>query len=150
MKDNPGYKLREGDIIKLGKVMFKVREIKIDEKVVKPKKKSTKNIMNIKDKTQAENFENDGVNLHDDAKKINVKKKRKNLPICRICLMEDNEEDNPLINPCNCIGSVRFIHILCLRRWLKSKITTKNFNFLIVNSFKTLECEICKKNIPGK
>lgn len=138
-KENSGYKLREGDIIKLGKVMFKVREVKVDEKLKKSKNeksnKSSKEILEIN---------------NEETKKINVKKKRKNMPICRICLMEDNEEDNPLINPCNCIGSVRFIHILCLRRWLKSKITTKNFNFLMVNSYKSLECEICKKTMPER
>ena len=40
---------------------------------------------------------------------------------CRICLEEHEEEKNPLITPCKCIGSVRFIHMDCLKEWLDSK-----------------------------
>ena len=40
---------------------------------------------------------------------------------CRICLEEAEELRNPLITPCKCIGSVRFIHMNCLREWLVSK-----------------------------
>jgi hypothetical protein len=34
----------------------------------------------------------------------------KEKPVCRICLMEDNEEDNPLFAPCKCAGSMGMIH----------------------------------------
>ena len=40
---------------------------------------------------------------------------------CRICLDEDEGGSNPFITPCKCIGSVRFIHLDCLREWLKNK-----------------------------
>lgn len=69
---------------------------------------------------------------------------------CKICLCEDNEADNPLINPCLCSGSMKYIHADCLKTWLKSKITTKFFKFLIVHSFKNVKCELCKAPIPGK
>ena len=39
---------------------------------------------------------------------------------CRICLSEE-EEDNPLICPCKCAGSMGQIHVECLRSWLNSK-----------------------------
>lgn len=35
---------------------------------------------------------------------------------CRVCLSE-NEDDNPLISPCSCIGSCKYIHLECLRHW---------------------------------
>lgn len=44
---------------------------------------------------------------------------------------------------------MKYIHADCLRTWLKSKITTKSFKFLIVHSFKNVKCEICKAPIPG-
>jgi hypothetical protein len=195
--ENEGYRLRDGDIIKLGKVIFKVKEIKVDQKTrLKPDKMNKTNMINtmiannnnlIKDRTIADirnnNNQNSGRpnidfvqqemindnlnnkpnskidNLNNilkfsDKKSINdlPKGKRKKIiiPQCRICLMEDNDTTNPLINPCSCIGSVRFIHVECIRKWLKSKITTKMFNFLIVHSFKNLECELCKKTFPER
>ena len=36
---------------------------------------------------------------------------------CKICL-EDNEDfNNPFITPCKCTGSMKFIHLQCLREW---------------------------------
>jgi len=45
--------------------------------------------------------------------------------VCRICLGEDNEDDNPMIEPCKCAGSMSSIHIDCLRTWLNSKRSFK-------------------------
>ena len=42
--------------------------------------------------------------------KVNEKASEKEQPVCRICLCEDAETDNPLIAPCKCAGSTRFIH----------------------------------------
>jgi len=36
---------------------------------------------------------------------------------CRICLDTESEEDNPLISPCRCSGSMRFVHRACLDEW---------------------------------
>ena len=42
--------------------------------------------------------------------------------ICRICLDEDeNLPGNPFITPCGCVGSVRWIHVQCVREWLDAK-----------------------------
>ena len=35
-------------------------------------------------------------------------------PKCRICF----ESNNPLIVPCDCKGSIRFIHQECLKTWI--------------------------------
>lgn len=39
---------------------------------------------------------------------------------CRICLDDAEEEDNPFITPCKCAGSMRFIHLNCLKEWYDS------------------------------
>jgi E3 ubiquitin-protein ligase DOA10 len=36
---------------------------------------------------------------------------------CRFCLDEGETPDNPLIAPCPCTGSVRYVHHGCLKRW---------------------------------
>ena len=46
---------------------------------------------------------------------------------CRICLQEGEfSGENPLISPCNCTGSVKFLHLECLRKWLTSKVIIKH------------------------
>ncbi|XP_053477054.1 E3 ubiquitin-protein ligase MARCHF8 isoform X2 [Ictalurus furcatus] len=52
-----------------------------------------------------------------------------NQDICRICHCE-GDEDNPLITPCHCTGSLRFVHQACLQQWIKSSDTRC--------------CELCK------
>ncbi|XP_056291178.1 E3 ubiquitin-protein ligase MARCH8 isoform X2 [Pseudoliparis swirei] len=48
---------------------------------------------------------------------------------CRICHCEGDEE-SPLITPCHCTGSLRFVHQACLQQWIKSSDTRC--------------CELCK------
>ena len=58
---------------------------------------------------------------------LNLKK------ICRICL-EIGNKNNPLISPCLCEGSIKYVHQSCLKKWLiKSKIRPE-----------LSRCEICK------
>ncbi|KAK3699903.1 hypothetical protein QZH41_016561, partial [Actinostola sp. cb2023] len=47
-----------------------------------------------------------------------------NMEICRICHCEA-EPDQPLISPCNCAGSLRYVHQSCLQKWIKSSDTKK-------------------------
>lgn len=82
--------------------------------------------------------------------KFRTIKKKIGGPVCRICFCDDNERDNPLINPCKCSGSMKYIHLMCLRHWLNSKLTTKTLGHLIIYSFKNADCEVCKNPIPGK
>merc|ERR1711971_781553 len=41
---------------------------------------------------------------------------------CRICQCDvcEIDEDSPLIAPCLCDGSMRYIHQACLQQWIKS------------------------------
>ncbi|XP_067828480.1 E3 ubiquitin-protein ligase MARCH8 [Heptranchias perlo] len=49
--------------------------------------------------------------------------------ICRICHCEGDDE-GPLITPCHCTGSLRYVHQACLQQWIKSSDTRC--------------CELCK------
>lgn len=151
-KNKYGYKVKEGDFIKIGKVIFKIKESKVSNRLtvmkitqLKEKHDESDNQLALVDNQQHNVFAE--FNSNDKLKKI---KKRTMLPQCRICLSEDNESDNPLLSPCKCIGGCRYVHKFCLQTWLKSKITTKVYNFLIIHSFKSLECEICRQTYPEK
>lgn len=150
-RDKLGYKLREGDYIKLGKVIFKIKEMKVDdEQIINVKSKMQKSLKKDKTVGDLNRLMTEPIYQNHDTQTAKICKNPKYLPKCRICLTEDNEIDNPMITlPCSCRGSLRFLHIECLQRWLKSKLSSKIFNFLIVHSFKALECDICKQEIPG-
>ena len=64
---------------------------------------------------------------------------------CRICLSpEEDPIDNPIINPCQCIGSVKYIHLECIREWLEGKKHKKETPYVNSYIWRGLECEICK------
>lgn len=68
--------------------------------------------------------------------------------ICRICLSENLEKCDPLIDPCKCSGSLQFVHLLCLQRWVKSKLNIHENKNLITIYWKNLNCELCKTALP--
>lgn len=62
---------------------------------------------------------------------------------CRICLSEGTNTD-PLIPPCACQGSMRYIHLKCLQDWLDKKLEYVNFRDTILINWKQLDCELCR------
>jgi hypothetical protein len=65
--------------------------------------------------------------------------------------MEENDpNENPLLNPCICSGSMKFIHYTCLKHWINNKCYSKieiNDDCSILN-VKPVECELCKTKFP--
>ena len=51
---------------------------------------------------------------------------------CKICYDNDYNYSNPLISPCNCSGSVKWVHLQCLNQWR----TVNQNNFY--------NCDLCK------
>lgn len=130
-KKTGGYSLSVGDLVRLGRVAMKIREIQIDGK-------SKGNIFDIyKECTKPNLLQNTSKNVH--------KKK-----VCRVCYCDDVEVESPLINPCRCSGGLKYIHLSCLQHWLKSKsilVTTSNENCTVF-TFNQIECELCKQIFP--
>ena len=83
-------------------------------------------------------------------KKILKSAEKSNKPICRICLSEEYEKANPLIHPCNCDGTMKYIHLECLKLLIQSKIKKTENDFCKILTFKRIECEICKTVFPEK
>ena len=78
------------------------------------------------------------------------KKENSNIykPSCRICLSEEYTEINPLINPCKCAGTMKYLHLDCLRQLIKSKIVKIINDNTTILTFKSLSCDICKSLFP--
>ena len=64
--------------------------------------------------------------------------------------MEEDDESNPLVQPCICSGSMKYIHLNCLKHW----INTRSFDKIESNELcsiyiiKPVECELCKTKFP--
>ena len=79
--------------------------------------------------------------------KINENKKEK---ICRICYIEEKQQDDPLIHPCSCMGSMKYIHFKCLKYWLEKnnlKLEEK-YEYYLKYTYKEPRCELCKTKYP--
>ena len=79
-------------------------------------------------------------------KKIEEKKDN----FCRICYGEEDDKDDPLLQPCTCHGSMKYIHFNCLKHWLKTNTyilaeendSSKSFIYRLP------QCELCKTRLP--
>ena len=112
--------------------LISVKNKQKPKKVEKAKNKNLKNLLLLKPK-------NNG----------------KNNATCRICYGDDFTSDNPLICPCKCKGSMKYIHYLCLKNWLNSKIqedlsidsNEKDIDIISYNR-RDISCELCKQKLP--
>ena len=177
-KINSEYYLTEGDIMKIGNAVFKIKMIQInnlgnskivynnnDENDTIMLNGSYNNSIIINEQNNLDNIETlktQKVTVFannkekSEAKTINkIKEEKIKNKICRICYQEEDDPlINPLIKPCKCSGSMKYIHLKCLLFWLKSKTvhsnnSVENNNFF--NSYfieDSLQCELCKEIFP--
>jgi len=140
---NQEYQLRENDVIKLGRVKFRVRELHVGEEMDGYQNDTNNDEM-------SELGSEDTGSIEDDMPKQHlIKQLPENQEItCRVCLNSENTEANPLISPCGCSGSVKHIHLDCLKHWIKSKSHIKSFGLCISYTWKNLECELCHRRLP--
>ena len=146
------YCLSEGDIIKIGRITARVRTIKF-------KKNDDLNASIHTQINPKENEKNELIikNNNIETNKILMKEKSKNTitensnnKICRVCYIEEENSDNPLLQPCSCTGSLKYIHLNCLKQWLSAR----SFNLIdhteecYLFSFKQADCELCKSKFP--
>ena len=210
------YRLKKGDIIKIGRIFTKIKDIKFEKHKKSNKEESNfdfditsnqngnNNIFlreidninnsnnnlnlskdlnkknriynlanqrnatepNMEEKIQIltinknannpnENNNNNNIQLQkDDSNKRNniiLKDNSKKSRICRICYLEEESElENPLVQPCKCSGSLKYIHLKCLKHWIMTRSCQKveDAEFCSVFLFKDVECEICKMKLP--
>ena len=177
-KINSEYYLTEGDIMKIGNAVFKIKMIQINNlgnsKVVYNNNDENDTIMLngsynnsiiINEQNNLDNIETlktQKVTVFannkekSEEKTINkIKEEKIKNKICRICYQEEDDPlINPLIKPCKCSGSMKYIHLKCLLFWLKSKTVHSNNSIENNNFFNSyfiedsLQCELCKEIFP--
>eukprot|EP00927_Polykrikos_kofoidii_P051985 TRINITY_DN4575_c0_g1_i1.p1 TRINITY_DN4575_c0_g1~~TRINITY_DN4575_c0_g1_i1.p1 ORF type:complete len:440 (-),score=48.38 TRINITY_DN4575_c0_g1_i1:147-1466(-) len=122
-----GHRLIESDIIKLGRFKFRVRQM----------------VASACGGVQPElRLDDTGAACGDASASGEL-----NHALCRICLLEGPSEDDPLIAPCQCKGSIKYVHLGCLRHWIKGRL---NFTDSSGGSYfyRPLACELCKGVYP--
>jgi pSer/pThr/pTyr-binding forkhead associated (FHA) protein len=124
-----GYTIKKHDIIKLGRMKFRVKEYR----------------------TKLEYFED-----HDNWKSphpgfeehYEVRRSPDDETNCRFCWTSEQQEDNPLIGACKWDGSIKFIHFKCIKMWLQTKVTKKEGPSHCTLNWKNFEWELCKTPYP--
>lgn len=133
LKEHSGFKLSNGDYIKVGRKQFRVKQMSVD-----PQATATYDLHDKKNHIQA----NSSFICSPSASMSQA-------PCCRICLFDEITYSNPLICPCKCAGTMKYIHLNCLQEWLKNRLQTRQTGHSISYFWKTLNCELCKEMLPS-
>lgn len=123
------HELAEGDVMKLGRFKFRVRQMVGD-----------------KDSTMQPQLKLDSNDIMT-AVAPNLSPSQQAAATCRICLLEGAGDEDPLIAPCACKGSIAHVHLGCLRHWVNLRLNlsdTSGGSFF----YRPLSCELCKSNYP--
>lgn len=120
-----GHFLQEGDSIKLGRFKLRVRQLVPDSPHSVPQEAlctvspSAPRLCSTPTDEQAEEMP------------------------CRICLLEGHTDEDPLIRPCECRGTIEYVHLACLRHWIRGRLDLSESS---AGSYfyKPLACELCK------
>ena len=126
VKEMGQYVLTEGDVIKLGRFKLRVRQLCTgpNDDPVRP-----------------------DVAGNDSSMALVAPKEADGMP-CRICLLEGSGSDeDPLIEACNCRGSIQYVHLGCLRYWINGRLCLSDSS-KHAYLFRQLACELCKSNYP--
>ncbi|KRX04038.1 SMAD/FHA domain [Pseudocohnilembus persalinus] len=150
-----GQPLEVDDYLKLGRVRLRVKHIeqtKQDKLKYSESAKQNAFKNNNPELTKENHLHQKSFKFNDqqDIVQLNTVQKTEGQEelTCRICL-EGTEEDNELIRPCKCDGTMGNIHIVCLQKWLKNKLKPKVSECAVSFLWKIFECELCKQPFPN-
>jgi len=124
------YKLKRGDIVKLGKIHLKVKDYRIEDTL-----------------DESDYISCEAEDGPADLKICSDLPKDEN-DVCRICFSAEDKKLNPLLAICKCTGSMKFIHFNCLVSWVNEKLEIKRKEYIDEYYWRVLECEICKTFYP--
>lgn len=159
--------INEGDIIKLGRIRIKFDKINLKETINGDNNKNEfindgslrkveqdDNNNSVRDGDSCDNY-NDILASKNNNSLTEEKKYMKNIEdkinidyCCRLCYQNESSISDPLISPCKCNGSMKYIHLSCLKRSISSKIQKRHEGHCDFYLFKGYNCEICLSNYP--
>ena len=99
------------------------------------------NILDKNNKPKRKSKNIDEISINSD--KISISK-----PTCRICYLLNSDIENPLVSPCKCSGSMKYIHYKCLKHCIEVNLTKKIEQNYKYYNWKNYSCEICKQEYP--
>ena len=135
LKKLNGYPLKTNDILKLGKIVILVKKFHHSNGWEE----------SIQDQSSSNDIFSEKVPQEDSDNNSNKSK------ICRFCFCEgETDRENPLISPCLCTGSMKYIHLECLRTWIQTKPILKSNNHCVTIVLSHFKCDICKSPFPQK
>ena len=146
--------IEEGDIIKIGRIRMKFDRISFKSKDKALYDIINKNILNDSQTINSkENNETISVNKMMVSSIINQSSARNtelinNKPYCRLCYQSESTISDPLISPCNCSGTMKYIHLSCLKNSIKVKYHKKSESYYEMFLFQNYSCEICLSIYP--
>ncbi|PFH34599.1 FHA domain-containing protein [Besnoitia besnoiti] len=141
--NNNKHILQEGDVIKLGRFKLRVKQLVT-------KKQSDESVPSgagdAREGSAPEEENAPELRLEDGEPPVSHAAPEEMQ--CRICLLEGNQEGDPLISPCECKGSIKFVHVQCLRHWINGRLNLNEQQQRSAFFFKQIHCELCKVPYP--
>lgn len=140
-RNQRGYHLQTGDVMKLGRIEYKVIEIRTNQGC-----SSILNTVEEGDPQSRQIFDADACAV------LQQKKDKGEMIICKYCLMDSVPEatddlSNLMLYICDCYEGV---HYHCLKVWMQYKIISKSTQNVTSYQWKKLDCEICLKQWPKR
>ena len=152
--------IKEGDIIKLGRLRLKFDKINFSKNGKNENNnlitsRASNTMINTMHMTSSNDlFININNNFSEEITKNNLfieneKDKESTEKIyCRLCYQEESTILDPLLCPCKCKGSMKYIHFSCLKKSIMQKIQIRNEKYFDLYFFKSYNCEICLETYP--
>ena len=124
-----GYVIKRHDIIKLGRMKFRVKEFRTENEYFED---------HDNQQSPHPGFEED----------YEVVRATDSEHVCRFCWTSEQDDSNPLFACCKCDGSVKWIHYMCVKMWVQTKVNEKKGPSHCTLNWKNFECELCKTPYP--
>lgn len=67
---------------------------------------------------------------------------------CKICLSDHVETGNPMVAPCRCAGTMKYIHVECLQMCVMSQMSVNTSENCKSYTWKSMHCSLCSERFP--